>query len=138
MSVEYMKPAYDFLGYKIIKVELNRFNDGLIEKFKLSISNNNYDEEKQVYSFLINVKLYFKDNDESIFKFFTAFKINDSNWFEMLEEDVKNTMFFSIVFPFVRQKVNELCDDSRELIRLPIVNLKNANLTKEVVFTLNK
>ena len=26
MSVEYMKPAYDFLGYKIIKVETrNRF-----------------------------------------------------------------------------------------------------------------
>ena len=44
-------------------------------------------------------------------------------------------MFFSIVFPFIRQKINEFCDDSRELVRLPIVNLKNICLDQEVVLS---
>ena len=39
MAVQFNKPVYDFLGYKLIKVNFNRLNDGLLEKFSISISN---------------------------------------------------------------------------------------------------
>ena len=31
MAVQFNKPVYDFLGYKLIKVNFNRLNDGLFE-----------------------------------------------------------------------------------------------------------
>ena len=51
-----------------------------------------------------------------------------------LDNNMRDSMFFSIVFPFIRQKINEFCDDSRETIKLPIINLKHTRLDKEVIF----
>lgn len=138
MAVQFNKPVYDFLGYKLIKVNFNRLNDGLLEKFSISISNSDIDDNSKIYSFFINVTMYFKDNVESKFEFLTAFLINDMEWFNSLNSTFRDSMFFSVVFPFIRQKINELCDDSRESVKIPIVNLKNTNLCKEVVFILNK
>lgn len=130
------KPVYEFLGYKLLKVRFNRYTDDNLEKFSFMILDKNYNEENNVYSFCINVMLKFKNNDESNFTFLTAFLINDKEWFLSLDSNLRDSMLFSIVFPFVRQKINELCDDSREATRLPIINLKNSRLDKEVTFSL--
>lgn len=129
------KPVYEFLGYKLLKVNFNRYNDEKLSKFSFKIINRNYNNEDNVYSFCVSVNLDFKDNEESNFIFLTAFLINDIKWYSSLENNIRDSMFFSIVFPFIRQKINEFCDDSRELVRLPIVNLKNICLDQEVVLS---
>ena len=129
------KPVYEFLGYKLLKVNFNRYNDEKLSKFSFKIINRNYNNEDNVYSFCVSVNLDFRDNEESNFIFLTAFLINDIKWYSSLENNIRDSMFFSIVFPFIRQKINEFCDDSRELVRLPIVNLKNICLDQEVVFS---
>ncbi|MBQ4570245.1 MAG: hypothetical protein IJB21_00960 [Bacilli bacterium] len=129
------KPVYEFLGYKLLKVNFHRYNDEKLSKFSFKIINRNYNNEDNVYSFCVSVNLDFKDNEESNFIFLTAFLINDIKWYSSLENNIRDSMFFSIVFPFIRQKINEFCDDSRELVRLPIVNLKNICLDQEVVLS---
>lgn len=129
------KPVYEFLGYKLLKVNFNRYNEEKLSKFSFKIINRNYNNEDNVYSFCVSVNLDFKDNEESNFIFLTAFLINDIKWYSSLENNIRDSMFFSIVFPFIRQKINEFCDDSRELVRLPIVNLKNICLDQEVVLS---
>lgn len=129
------KPVYEFLGYKLLKVNFNRYNDEKLSKFSFKIINRNYNNEDNVYSFCVSVNLDFKDNEESNFIFLTAFLINDIKWYSSLDNNIRDSMFFSIVFPFIRQKINEFCDDSRELVRLPIVNLKNICLDQEVVLS---
>lgn len=129
------KPVYEFLGYKLLKVNFNRYNDEKLSKFSFKIINRNYNNEDNVYSFCVSVNLDFRDNEESNFIFLTAFLINDIKWYSSLENNIRDSMFFSIVFPFIRQKINEFCDDSRELVRLPIVNLKNICLDQEVVLS---
>ena len=66
--------------------------------------------------------------------FSAGFKINDEKWFNELEENARNAMFFSVVFPFVREKINMICDDSRGGFMIPIIDLKTFNISKEVVF----
>ena len=132
----YSKPAYDFLGYKLLKVIFNRYNDEKLLRFSFKVTDQYYNEKDNVYSFCINTKLTFKENEESSFIFLSAFHINDINWYKELDEGFRDSLFFSVVFPFIRQKINEFCDDSREAIKIPIVNLKNTNLKKEVIFEL--
>lgn len=129
------KPVYEFLGYKLLKVKFNRYNDEKLGMFSFKITDRNYNNDDNVYSFCVSVKLDFKDNEKSDFVFLTAFLINNIEWYNSLEDNMRDSMFFSIVFPFVRQKINEFCDDSRDLVRLPIVNLKNVCLDQEVVFS---
>lgn len=105
-------------------------------RFSFKVTEQYYNEKDNVYSFCINIKLTFKENEESSFIFLSAFHINDINWYKELDEGFKDSLFFSVVFPFIRQKINEFCDDSRDAIMIPIVNLKNTNLKKEVIFEL--
>jgi hypothetical protein len=126
------KPVYDFLGYKLLKVMFNRYNDEKLEKFSFIVTDQHFNNN--VFSFCVNTKLFFKDNDESNFIFLSAFYINDLDWYNELDNNMRDSMFFSIVFPFIRQKINEFCDDSRETIKLPIINLKHTRLDKEVIF----
>ena len=128
------KPVYDFLGYKLLNASFNRFNDNNLQQFSIIITDRYYNEQNQVYSFSIKLKLNFKGNDISSIQFLTAFLINDKTWFELLDNNMRDAMFFSIVFPFIRQKINEFCDDSREQVKLPIINLKDITLDKEVIF----
>ena len=132
----YSKPAYDFLGYKLLKVIFNRYNDEKLLRFSFKVTDQYNNEKDNEYSFCINTKLTFKENEESSFIFLSAFHINDINWYKELDEGFRDSLFFSVVFPFIRQKINEFCDDSREAIKIPIVNLKNTNLKKEVIFEL--
>lgn len=130
------KPVYDFLWFKLLNVSFNRYNDGKLEEFSFRVSDQNFNEDNKVFSLCINTRLKFQDNDDSTLLFLTAFHINDLEWFYRLDDQMKDSMFFSIVFPFIRQKINELCDDSRESVKIPIVSLKNIRLDKEVVFEL--
>lgn len=130
-------PVYQFLGYKLIEAEFHRNNDEIVDKFSFQVIKSEFNKENNNYNCLINVKLHFKECEESKFLFLAGFKINDEEWFNGLKEESKDSIFFSIVFPFIRQKINVFCDDSRQAFIIPIVDLKGIDVRKEVVYTLN-
>ena len=127
-------PVYEFLGFNILKIDFLRVDEDIINKFSIHMNKSDYDSEEKIFSCLIKVKLYFNNDNESLFMFSAGFKINDEKWFNELEENARNAMFFSVVFPFVREKINMICDDSRGGFMIPIIDLKTFDISKEVVF----
>ena len=90
------------------------------------------------YNILINIKLEFENCNVSSFTFSAGYKIFDEQWLENLNENSIKSLFFSVVFPFIREKINSFCDDSRGGLIIPIIDLRGIDLSNEVIFTSNK
>ncbi len=131
-------PAYDFLGYKILKIKLNREKDGDIENFSVQVIKGEYNANEQIYNCLIRVKLQFENCEKSEILFLSGYKIYDNEWFLKLEETNKNNMFFSIAFPYIREKINSICDDCRNPFRIPVIDLRQLNVNNEILFNATK
>lgn len=41
----------------------------------------------------------------------------------------------SVMFPYVREKIHSITDDSRGALNLPIINLRNVSLSKGVKYS---
>lgn len=130
-------PVYQFLGFKTIESHFFRNTDKKIKKFSVQVLNSEYQKENKIYNIYIIIKLEFGDCKESSFIFIAGYKINNEQWMNELDENTINSLFFSVVFPFIREKINCLCDDTRGGLIIPIIDLRGIDVTKEVVFTAN-
>lgn len=129
-------PVYSFLGYKLFKADIIHEKDtSIVEEFKIHIIKSEYLVEKKVYSMLIEISFKFENENEfSKMIFGSAIKINDETWLSKLEDNQKNSIFFSISFPYIRNMVSNLTDDSRGRFDLPILDIRSVDFTKGVVF----
>lgn len=128
---------YQFLGYKLLQASYNRDLDTPIEKFSLKMEKTEYLEQEQIYNCLILVNIQFKDCKPSSFMFLTGYKILNTDAFFNLDGLNQKSLLFSIAFPFIREKVNNICNDSRDGFIMPILDLRNVNIEEGITFINN-
>ena len=127
-----MTPVYDFMSFYLTEIKYSRpINDiPLITEIKATIINKN----KSVFTLETKVKITFSNKEETFLSFSSAYNINDFSWASSLGDLSLTSVLFSAVFPFVREKIFNLTQDSNEPIMLPVIDLKNSNIQTGVRF----
>ena len=131
-------PPYEFLGFKVLAINFHRENDGNVSQFSFQVIEDKYNEEDNKYNCWIKVKIQFENCEPSEIIFLSGYKINDLQWFTSLPERNRSNSFFSIVFPYIREKINSLCDDYRNTFKMPILDLRLLNVNQEIMFKAQK
>jgi len=130
-------PVYDFLGYRILDIKMQRKSVEEIDYFRVRVQNPLF--SGNIFTFQVVASLKFPTDDESSLLFDSGFRINDLKWKkEIGNDDQLMSIFFSAVFPFIREKIFALTDDNRHPVIIPILDLRCANLTKGIEFTRKK
>jgi hypothetical protein len=128
---------FDFLGYKLLRADLHRENDGMIEMFSIKIPQVLFDEAKSILSLDCTFSYQYKNNAVSSLFFRGAYKINDLEWKKELNDlQLMNTLF-AVLFPYIRASVEQYTDDIRGHLVIPIIDLRNVNLNVGITFKPN-
>ncbi len=130
-------PKYDFRGFRLLKANISRVKDKTVNAFTLFSQKGVYNEENKIYELITEVTITFGD-EVNVFVFSAGFKINDPDWLEVMAEQTIISELFSIVFPFIREKIYDFTSDFRPGFMMPIIDVKRFDLTKKVIFNLNK
>jgi hypothetical protein len=130
-----MKPVYDIIGYKLINASFHRDNDSLIEYFKVTIPQINFNQKTRVYELDIDFEMKFVNCNKSLFVFKAAYIINDLEWMLSLTENQVKGVFLSGVFPYIRTQIHRFTDDLRGNINIPVIDLRTADLSKSIEYT---
>lgn len=128
---------YDFRGYRLLKSTYSRVKDSPINSFTILCQKGIYNEENKIYEIISEITMTFGD-EVNVFVFSAGFKINDLEWLEVMAEQTVVNELFGVVFPFFREKIFAFTSDFRPGVILPVLNLKDLDITKKVVFNLNK
>lgn len=126
-----LKPVYDFLGYSLTEAKYVNLGEKENSFISISILNDNFNADNNQYNIAIRIATDF-DEKESYFVFQAGFMINDLKWFKALDENDKKTIFFSIVFPFVREKILSITSDTNPGLFIPVIDLRTIDFEKEI------
>ncbi len=125
-----LQPVYDFLGYCLNEIKyVNSQKENTY--IGISIPRDFYNDEMKQYSLIIRVTTDCSE-EESYFIFQAIFKINDYKWFSGLEANEKRAVFFSFVFPFIREKILSITSDSNPGLFIPTLDVRTINFEKEL------
>ena len=130
------RPVYLFIGYRLTEVSLNRITNDSLDSFGIKLIESEYNEENELYIITSQFNMEFENNDESYFIFDAAFQINDTNWLSSMTKKQINSLLFSSVFPYIRQKIHSLTDDYRGSVDIPTMDLRQVDLSDGVTFEL--
>ena len=128
---------YDFRGYKILKGVINRVEDKPITSFSIGCQKPRYEDKNHIYEIIAEIGIKFGEED-CVFLFSAGFKINDLEWLEVMADQTVINELFTTVFPFIREKVFEFTSDFRPGFMIPVLDITKFDLSKKVVFNLNK
>ncbi len=131
------KATFDFLGYKILRADLHRENDGMIEMFSIKVPQVLFDEAKSILSLDVTFSYQYKNNAVSALFFRGAYKINDLEWKKEMNELQLISTLFAVLFPYIRSSVEQFTDDIRGHLVVPIIDLRNVNLSVGITFKPN-
>lgn len=127
------QPVYDFLGFSLNEIKyINEFKENTY--IGISIVKDEIIEKLSQYSLLIKITSDFAE-EESSFLFQGFFKVNDFKWFKSLEENNRKSIFFAIVFPFIREKIFSITSDTKQGLFIPTLNIKDISFEKEIKLT---
>ena len=120
--------VYNYLGFYLNEVKyVNEQKDNTYIKIN---TNDYYNEKTNDYHLFVKVSADFA-NEESYFVFQGLFKIEDVNWYNSIPDSYRKSIFFSIVFPFVREKILTITSDSNQGLFIPTNDLKGFDFNKE-------
>ncbi len=128
-------PVYDFKGYKLLYTSYSRKKSTPVEYFIIKTDNSIFDENSKIFEIILEVSIKFIDDDISKFIFSSEFKINDINWKNQMEKEMLESLSVSVTFPYIREKIYSITDDSRGAFVVPIIDLRNVNLAKGAKFS---
>jgi len=125
------QPVYNFLGYTLHEVKFK--NDFKPNTYVgISIPQDQFNKKNNQYSMYIRISTDFS-NEESYFVFYSVFQINDLNWFNGIPDDnTKKSIFFAIVFPFIREKIFSITSDSNLGLFIPTIDVRMIDFSKEL------
>jgi len=127
-----MKPVYEFTNFRLTDVVYSREENDSPSKTEIKAKITN---EKGKYIVLTSiVAITFTGRKVSELKFTSSYMINDEKWADDLGATRLTSVLFSAVFPFIREKIFNITSDSRTPILLPVIDLKNVDISHGVVF----
>lgn len=124
------QPVYSFLGYKLL--EVNYKNNLQHSNTYISISCSGKLVDKDLYILNVKVCADFIPDEESSFLFESAFRINDKEWFNELDDKPLQSILFSVVFPFIREKIFTITSDINQGLFIPTLDLKSIDVSKGI------
>ena len=130
-------PVYFFLGFRLLEGNIKRTGDDKLKSFAVKILESIFTEESSLHVITIQFSMTFENNDESTFIFNSGYGINDMEWYGQLKKEQIDALFFSVMFPYVREKIYSLTNDYRGSVDIPIIDLRHADLTKGATFHKN-
>ena len=119
-----------------MKANVSRVKDSQLTSFSLFSQKGVYNVENKIYELISEVTITFGE-EVNVFVFSAGFKINDPEWVEVMAEQTVISEFFTILYPFVREKIFAFTSDFRPGFMLPIIDFKRFDVTKKVTFNLN-
>jgi len=127
-------PPFTFLGYNLAKGTFSRTGSSPLNIIKIMVKAIKPVAGSNVLTFLISADLTFLNGDVWSLTYSSSFKIIDKEWTEKAEEEnVLLSVLFSSVFPFIRSSISSMSDDSYGRVDLPIIDLRNNDLSKGIV-----
>ena len=128
---------FDFKGFKILKANLSHVKDKQITSFTIFAQKANYNEENHIFEIISEITFNYDDETNACL-FSAGYLINDLEWLEIMAEQTVINEMFRIVFPYIRTKIQEFTSDLRPGFMLPIIEFSNLDVTRKIVFNLNK
>jgi hypothetical protein len=133
--VQHSTPVYFFLGFRLLEATYRRTTNASIKTFGIKIIDSEYNEKNSIHTLTAQFNLTFEKEEESSFVFSAGYLINHVDWYHHMKKEQQDALFFSVVFPFIREKIHSLSNDIRGSIDIPIIDLRQADLSKGAIFT---
>jgi hypothetical protein len=128
------QPVYSFLGYFLTKAAFSqtKYGERLIDKIEIKTSDFQKEEEK--IGFHVDISIT-GESFTSSFTFTTQYEINDEKWYDYFKDDQKEliSILFSSAFPFIRQAIFSLTNDSCEGLMIPTIDLRDVDLSGGII-----
>jgi preprotein translocase subunit SecB len=123
-----------FIGYKTDEINLLPLSVRSYSQLELKIDSSDFIKESNIYQITIVVKFGSPKEDKySSLKFLAGFKMDDDHWkTELKQNDDFESICFSIAFPFIREKVFAITNDSFNGLMIPTIDLRMFNLRKGI------
>ncbi len=134
-KIQVNKPVYFFLGFRLLETTFKRTSNESIKSFGIKIIDSKFDETTGIHVLTTQFSMIINKEDESTFIFNSGYQINDYKWYKNMDKAQIDALFFSVVFPYIREKIYSLTNDNRGSLDIPIIDLRNANLTEGATFT---
>jgi hypothetical protein len=128
---------FDFKGFKLLKANLSHVKDIQVTSFSLVARKANYSEENHIYEIISEITFNF-DDEVNACLFSAGFLIHDLEWLEIMAEETVVNELFKIAYPYFRAKVTQFTEDFRQGFLLPVIDFEKFDITKKMVFNLNK
>ncbi|MFA7157225.1 MAG: hypothetical protein WC123_06000 [Bacilli bacterium] len=129
------KPVYFFLGFRLLEATFKRSSDEPIKSFGVKIIDSSFDDNTGIHVITTQFSMIINKEDESTFVFNSGYQVNDLEWYKSIDKEQIDALFFSVVFPYIREKIHSLTNDYRGSVDIPIIDLRHANLSEGATFT---
>jgi len=122
--------AYDLIGYSLNEAKfINKQKENTY--IGISVIADYFNKDNNEYSIIIRVTSDFAD-EESYFVFQASYTINDLNYYNSLDKNMRKSIFFSTVFPFIREKIYSITSGSVPGLLIPTIDVRLINFDKEL------
>lgn len=134
-----LEPSFLFLGFNLRKVSFNKLQDELLKEVRISICDTKYNKNDAVFSLGLKVEIEYEKNKDNEFLYAAGFSINDNELVEKLNSKVDSnqvmTLFIASLFPFIRQNILSITNDTSEPINLPTIDCRMISIENTLVLS---
>ena len=128
---------FEFRGFKLLKANLTHTKESPVTSFTLVAQKANYLESNHVFELLSEITFSYGDEVNACL-FSIGFVVNDLEWLEVMAESTVVNEMYRVAFPFLRAKILEFTTDFRQGLLLPIIDFSKFDITKKIIFNINK
>lgn len=125
---------FKLLGFHLEEVQLNRPGNEIPIEIKLKVDTIEFSSDEEIINLTLKICLKYHESSESYFLFRSVFKINKAeigineeefnlNDLNENEESLVSSLM-AFVFPYFRQNLSALTNDSAFIINLPIIDTR--------------
>lgn len=136
---EILEPSFLFLGFNLRKVLFNKNQDELLKEVRISICDTIYDADNSTFSLGLKVEIEYEKNKDNEFLYAAGFVINDDDMASKLniKDDANQIIpiFVASVFPFIRQNILSITNDTSEPVNLPTIDCRMISIENTLILT---
>lgn len=134
-----IQPAYTFLGFNLRSIKLSKEQDEKVKEIRISICGDGFNEENAVYSLALKIEIDYTKSLHNEVVYESGFLIHDTNLIDVLKEGKNKkqhlSSFVSTLFPFVRQNLLAITNDTSEPINLPTIDCRMISLENTLLLS---
>lgn len=133
-----MNHLYNFLGYRLTEIHLNKYPGSEIKQIRLKIED--FKLDKKTIHLISSVEIDYDDSKDNRFVFVSGYEIMDEQMEEVFENKDEGKvneylqLCYSSVYPFVRESVSSITRDTGNMVMLPIIDCRGISLQKSIIF----